>query len=147
LAGTLIAQQHADLNIPFKKNLVSVEHQREIPNGTFRDRSFELNSAIGRNSQQGKKEGQKDSWVGADKFAHMTGSLIFVMIGGIMHSDFLGNGRQNDIRFGAGFSLSLGLAKEFWDEARPGTFFSWKDIVADALGICLGCVLLSQVSY
>ena len=44
--------------------------------------------------------------------------------------------------FGAVFALGLGIGKEAGDKNNPKSGWSWSDLIADALGILIGLILL-----
>jgi uncharacterized protein YfiM (DUF2279 family) len=83
-----------------------------------------------------------DTWLGKDKAQHFMASFLLVSFGTVWHSDHHDNGPGQDVHFGMGLSLSLGIAKEFRDLSAPGGRFSWKDIVADVAGTVFGGLLL-----
>jgi len=81
---------------------------------------------------------QPDRWFAMDKFWHF--SVSFVTVGAVYH---LGENRINlsspwPTTLTLGGTLTLGVTKEFCDLAGPEKHFSWKDLVADAAGVCAG---------
>jgi uncharacterized protein YfiM (DUF2279 family) len=73
-----------------------------------------------------------------DKFWHFSAS--FVTVGAAYH---LGANRVRlsepwPTGIALGGTITLGISKEFYDLAGPSKHFSWKDLVADALGVCAG---------
>ena len=85
-----------------------------------------------------------DSWFSRDKAHHFLTSA-FLTTAGYYHSRELNNfsnfkSQQN----GVCFSLSLGLIKEIRDGMQKNNSFSWKDFVADILGIAVGLALVSD---
>ena len=83
-----------------------------------------------------------DTWLGKDKAQHFITSFLLVSFGSVWHSVHHDNGPGQDVRFGMGLTLGLGIAKEFMDLSVPNGRFSWKDIVADLAGMGLGGLLL-----
>ena len=85
----------------------------------------------------------EDPWFGRDKLYHFVGSAV---IQGAGHS--LGRVAGLDYRdaawTAAGLTLTVGVAKEFYDRA-DGRFFSWRDLAADAAGGATGAVLVRQI--
>ncbi len=73
-----------------------------------------------------------------DKFWHFSAS--FVTVGAAYHLSAnrtrLSSPWPTSLALGG--TLTLGVSKEFCDLAGPGKHFSWKDLVADAAGICVG---------
>ncbi len=81
---------------------------------------------------------ETDRWFAMDKFWHFSAS--FVTVGAAYH---LGANRAKiaapwPTRLALGGTLTLGVCKELNDLAGPGRHFSWKDLVADAAGVCAG---------
>ncbi len=86
----------------------------------------------------------QDRWLGEDKIAHLTLSLfISGMCYKIYHDNYY-NDRVSSLFFSGGFTLSLGLTKEFHDKNSPKDKFSCKDLIADMVGISIGLVLSSN---
>ena len=56
-----------------------------------------------------------------------------------------GHGYRDAAWTAAGFSLSVGVAKEIWDR-HEGRYFSFKDLTADAVGTGAGALLMRQVA-
>jgi len=73
-----------------------------------------------------------------DKFWHFSAS--FVTVGAAYHlaAERVNLSTPLSTGLAAGGTLTLGITKEFYDLAGPGKHFSWKDLVADAAGICVG---------
>jgi uncharacterized protein YfiM (DUF2279 family) len=81
---------------------------------------------------------EPDRWFAMDKFWHFSAS--FVTVGAAYH---LGENRINlsspwPTTLALGGTMTLGVCKEFNDLAGPGRYFSWKDLVVDAAGVCAG---------
>lgn len=89
----------------------------------------------------------QDDWFGEDKVHHTVMSFMLTWLGTLTHDLMHDHGWNQDIRAGAGFSITLGLAKEFRDRRMPKNRFSWKDIVADLLGIAMAVLLLKRGQY
>jgi len=83
-----------------------------------------------------------DRWISVDKGYHLIGSIISTT--GITNLNIRFAKIENDksLFIGAGFTLSLGLGKEFWDGRQENNYFSWKDLTADILGILIGSLLM-----
>jgi len=81
---------------------------------------------------------EADRWLAMDKFWHFSAS--FVAVGAAYHLS------ANRVRLtepwptslALGGTMTLGITKELCDLAGPSKQFSWKDLVADAVGICAG---------
>lgn len=86
----------------------------------------------------------QDPWLARDKAQHFLAS--FLLTGAMMYRFRYHEGWDaQDSRIGAaGFTLSLGLAKEWRDQFKspPYNRFSWKDLIADFAGVALGILML-----
>jgi len=71
----------------------------------------------------------EDSWTGPDKQMHFAGSFMFGFIAGAVFPD-----EPLWVRYAAG--MAPGIAKELTDIGGSG--FSYKDLVADFLGVVAG---------
>lgn len=87
---------------------------------------------------------QPDEWLGKDKFDHALVSA------GLMAAQFYFLHEELELRaapsrqIAAGNSLALGLAKEVYDKvSRRGTP-SWKDLLADVVGIGVAVLLVTK---
>ena len=81
---------------------------------------------------------QTDRWLAMDKFWHFSAS--FVTVGATYHfgRDRISLSEPLSTGIATGGTITLGLTKEFYDLAGPGGRFSWRDLAADALGVCAG---------
>jgi len=81
---------------------------------------------------------ETDRWFAMDKFWHFSAS--FVTVGAAFHlaENRIGLSAPWPTGFALGGTFTLGICKEFNDLAGPSKHFSWKDVVADALGVCAG---------
>ncbi|MBC8181226.1 hypothetical protein H8E88_08880 [candidate division KSB1 bacterium] len=85
-----------------------------------------------------------DSWFSRDKAHHFLTSA-FLTTAGYYYSRELNNfSNFKSQQLGISFSLSFGLIKEIRDGIQKNNSFSWKDLVADILGIAVGLVLVSD---
>ncbi|MBN2102777.1 hypothetical protein JW835_01910 [bacterium] len=86
---------------------------------------------------------QRDTWIALDKFHHFATSALLVCAGSAgIHS--LDQSRSESLACGIGFSFSLGLVKEIRDMKQPDNHFSWKDLVADLLGMTFGIWIMEH---
>jgi uncharacterized protein YfiM (DUF2279 family) len=80
----------------------------------------------------------QDKWIAWDKVEHLGISAFFsATIYNVSH-DFYYNDRKSSLYLSSGLTFSLGLGKEFYDRDIRKTKFSYKDLIADVLGIGLG---------
>ncbi|WP_051256613.1 hypothetical protein [Cystobacter fuscus] len=80
-----------------------------------------------------------DPWFSSDKAAH------FALSAGLAGAGYAGGALLFDAPearwlTGAGLTLGVGVAKEFFDAGR-GSIFSWKDLTWDVLGMATGLSL------
>ena len=79
-----------------------------------------------------------DKWVAWDKVEHLGVSAFLSGVSYCVFRDFYYNNQESSIYFSASLTFSAGLGKEFYDKKTPQGRFSYKDLVADILGIGLG---------
>jgi len=87
----------------------------------------------------------KDSWFAVDKYRHVVASAFLM---GVSYNIARVEGkwnRKNAIMMGCSFSFSIGLTKEFRDYFSPKGVASFKDIVADIVGIGLGVLCFTEL--
>ena len=82
--------------------------------------------------------GQPDRWFAMDKFWHFSASFVTVGAAYQFSTDRVRLSKPWPATLALGGTFTLGVSKEFYDLAGPGKRFSWKDLVADAAGICVG---------
>ena len=86
---------------------------------------------------------QSDPWFGKDKADHFISSAFLTGIGYYLANKELKSSEKSSKYVAAGFSLSLGISKEIVDHLNEKGKSSFKDILADILGIGLGIVIIS----
>lgn len=79
-----------------------------------------------------------DKWLAWDKVEHFGVSTYLSAISYKIYHDFYHNHKESSLYFSGGLTFSLGLGKEVYDEKRPNGKFSYKDLIADILGIGVG---------
>ena len=52
--------------------------------------------------------------------------------------------KTNSKILATGVTLGLGISKEIYDHSRTQGVFSWKDLLADLVGIGVGLILVNQ---
>jgi putative lipoprotein len=85
-----------------------------------------------------------DRFLAADKAKHFTASLISTVFLYKIFEKGLSIDQQEGKIYSFSLTISLGLSKEIYDKSRPGNYFSWKDLLADAAGIAAGLILINQ---
>ena len=89
-------------------------------------------------SQPAEPAFRPDRWLAWDKFWHLSASFVSVGAGYHLGANRLGFEHAPATGAALGGTLTLGLAKELSDLLGPDKHFSWKDLVADAVGIGAG---------
>ncbi|MFQ6002704.1 MAG: hypothetical protein ACE5KJ_03070 [Candidatus Zixiibacteriota bacterium] len=79
-----------------------------------------------------------DRWWARDKVEHFGVSAYLSFVSYKIYHDFYHNHKESSLYFSGGLTFSLGLGKEVYDEKRTNGKFSYKDLVADILGIGVG---------
>jgi uncharacterized protein YfiM (DUF2279 family) len=85
-----------------------------------------------------------DRWLAWDKVEHLGISAYLSFVSYKIYHDFYNNRKESSLYFSSGLTFSLGLAKEVYDEKRPNVKFSYKDLVADILGIGVGLWIVTR---
>jgi putative lipoprotein len=79
-----------------------------------------------------------DKWFARDKAEHLAVSAFLSGVSCSIFRDFYYNKEKSSVGLSAILTFSAGLGKELYDTRAPGGKFSYKDLVADALGIAVG---------
>jgi putative lipoprotein len=85
----------------------------------------------------------KDQWLAKDKADHFVTSAFLTGIGYYAARQEIQFSPSASKNVAIGFSLSLGIAKEVYDGTSQRGIASWKDLVADMLGIGFGYLLIT----
>lgn len=85
-----------------------------------------------------------DKYLAPDKAKHFTASMISSIFFYKIFENQLKVDESQAKVYSVSFTVSLGVAKEFYDKSRPRNYFSWKDILADLTGIAVGLILINQ---
>ena len=87
----------------------------------------------------------EDKWLGKDKFKHFIACLYCAGFTEWMGYHSYGLNKNQSRRAGIIVSMSIGIAKELYDEKRYKKF-SWKDIFFDLLGAVCGVLLINNLN-
>ncbi len=85
-----------------------------------------------------------DTWFAHDKLEHL---IVSAFLSGTCCSilrDFYNNSQESSVYFSASFTLGVGLGKELHDLHAPTGRFSYKDLIADIVGIGLGLFVATR---
>lgn len=85
-----------------------------------------------------------DKWFARDKAEHLVVSTFLSGVSYSVFRDFYYNKDETSAYFSAILTFSVGLGKELHDMKAPRGRFSYKDIVADVLGIALGILIATR---
>lgn len=84
-----------------------------------------------------------DTWTGFDKVQHTTFSFLWVLGNQYVLVNKADWQEGRALPLSIGMTASLGVAKELYDwQFSPSRHFSWKDLVADLVGISAGILLV-----
>jgi len=95
-------------------------------------------------TQPALNERRQDQWLGKDKFDHALASTGLVAAQFYFLHRELEWSRSQSRRLAVSSTLMLGFAKEVYDQASRRGTASWKDILADGVGIGLAIVFVTQ---
>jgi uncharacterized protein YfiM (DUF2279 family) len=82
-----------------------------------------------------------DRWLAVDKLQHLIFSTHLSLLSYKVSRDSYHNTTATARAESIGLVFSLGIGKEFLDSHKPNGRFSYRDLIADALGIGLGLLL------
>jgi putative lipoprotein len=85
-----------------------------------------------------------DRWLAPDKGKHFMASLYSTVLIAKLSENTFGADKNQASGIAIGFTISLGITKELMDKKSSGSFFSWKDLVADLAGITAGLIIINQ---
>jgi len=123
----------------FSSSFIILEHDID---GMLTSPSHNHLTATGQKNDKGKLFGN-DSWFGRDKANHLTVSAALVGFGYYATREEIGYGDCAARNSAIGFSLACGIAKEVYDWTSHKGHPSFKDIVADIVGVGVGIVMIS----
>ncbi|EQB63664.1 MAG: hypothetical protein RBG1_1C00001G1243 [candidate division Zixibacteria bacterium RBG-1] len=87
----------------------------------------------------------KDKWFSFDKFQHFFLSTHLTVFSYEIYHRSYHNTKESSRYFSSGLVLTLGIGKETWDSKKPKGKFSYKDLIADGLGIILGLSIANNL--
>jgi len=87
----------------------------------------------------------KDKWFGFDKFQHFFLSTHLTVFSYEVYHRSYHNNRESSRYFSSGLVLTLALGKETRDSQKLKGKFSYKDLIADGLGIILGLSIANNL--
>jgi uncharacterized protein YfiM (DUF2279 family) len=99
---------------------------------------------LSQESDSSSKREIPDRWLAWDKAEHLGVSAFLSGVSYSVFRDFYYNDKESSMYFSVCLTLGLGLGKEFHDLKGPGGRFSYKDLLADVLGIGLGLLIATR---
>ena len=91
-----------------------------------------------------KKPEVKDDWIAIDKVQHFSYSLFISLGFQYVLVNKMNNTEKSSLPISSAFSFSTGLLKELNDKKGKNGFFSFKDMVANFVGILVGVIIINQ---
>lgn len=79
----------------------------------------------------------QDDYFGKDKFLHLVYSAAIYGLSYHIYHCQLRNDREGSIIFSVSLTSLVGFSKEFYD-LKKKSYFSFKDLIADGVGIIIG---------
>ena len=120
---------------------LSILHSHD---GEYLNESFDTERSTTINVVSRAEKRNVDKWIAIDKAQHFAYS-IFVSLGcQYVIVNKLKNSESSALPVSSGLSFSAGLLKEINDKRGSGGFFSYKDMVANTLGILGAAVIISS---
>ncbi len=85
-----------------------------------------------------------NGWFSYDKGYHVLGSFMLTVATSKAIEQYSDKDEHSARVWAASITVAFGLSKEIYDSTRPLNHFSYKDFIADLIGITLGLVLLNN---
>ena len=104
--------------------------------------SYKVNNEIKNFAE--KKPEVKDDWIAIDKVQHFSYSLLISLGCQYVLVNKMNNTEKSSLPISSAFSFSAGLLKELNDQKGNNGFFSFKDMVANFVGIMVGAIIINQ---
>ena len=108
----------------------------------------EINSSsifISRETSDSKTKAERvDKWFAIDKLQHFSYSCLISLGCQYVLVNKQNNTEKESLPISSALSFSAGLLKELNDNRGKNGFFSWKDMVANAAGIAVAAVIISN---
>ena len=100
---------------------------------------------ISRETNDSKRKAERiDKWFAIDKLQHFSYSCLISLGCQYVLVNKQSNTEEESLPISSALSFSAGLLKELNDNRGKNGFFSWKDMVANAAGIAVAAVIISN---
>lgn len=104
----------------------------------FNDDNIEVKKSKNTNTEV------KDDWIAIDKLQHFSYSLLISLGCQYVLVNKMNNTEKSSLPISSAFSFSAGLLKELNDKKGKNGIFSFKDMVANFVGIMVGAIIINQ---
>lgn len=94
-------------------------------------------------SQPALDQARRDPWLGFDKLQHVAFSALWTLSTQYVLEANLDLREPRALPLSVASAAAIGLGKELYDHRAPGRWFSTRDLVADAVGIGLGVLVIA----
>tara|TARA_Y100001970_G_C14061536_1_gene764448 strand:- start:139 stop:534 length:396 start_codon:yes stop_codon:yes gene_type:complete len=101
-------------------------------------------SISGETNDSKTKAERVDKWFAIDKLQHFSYSCLISLGCQYVLVNKQNNTEEESLPISSALSFSAGLLKELNDNRGKNGFFSWKDMVANAAGIVVAAVIISN---
>ena len=101
-------------------------------------------SISGETNDSKTKAERVDKWFAIDKLQHFSYSCLISLGCQYVLVNKQNNTEEESLPISSALSFSAGLLKELKDNRGKNGFFSWKDMVANAAGIVVAAVIISN---
>lgn len=85
----------------------------------------------------------EDKWLARDKALHLGASAAIVGLAYHSYHCQLGHSETDSRVLAISLSAVCGIGKELWDVKKSPRGLSWKDLVADGIGVAIGVLLFT----
>jgi len=100
--------------------------------------------SLDRLSDMKNKSERVDKWFAIDKLQHFSYSCLISLGCQYVLVNKNGKTEEESLPISSSLSFSAGLLKELDDNRKENGFFSWKDMVANIVGIIVATVIISN---
>jgi len=87
---------------------------------------------------------KNDKWIAKDKGLHIIHSACAVGLTYHIYHCELNNNHSGAVKFSVSLTSLAGITKEIFDSKKKPSSSSWRDLVADAIGIGLGVLIFCR---
>ena len=89
---------------------------------------------------------KKDPWFAIDKLKHLSSSFMVTTTSYYIQNRIAGIPKNQSINTAGIITISLGIGKELNDRRKPKGMFSIRDLITDAMGVCLAITFIQAIS-